>query len=634
MRNNVILTICLLAGCTLRSQVNLDSLYALWQDKTQSDSIRTNAYADYIWDGYLFSQPDSGFILAEELVNFGKEQEYLKAQFAGYTLQGVSWVNRSDYKKTLLYYLRALDVAEEIGHPAALAIAYNNVGSIYHDKGDLTTALDYYLKSLEYNLPTQVGTNLNNIGTIYMNQGNFSKALEYFQRSLELNRRKGAQHEMANTLAKIGGIYREEGQYRNSLDHYSQSLRIYEQINNQFGIAETYSNIGVLYDKQGDYPQALLYHKKSLTLYQELGDKNGMAVSVNNIGEIYVKQGEFTQALDYCQRGFEMAVSIQSLARKRASCSCLYDANKALGNGEEALIYLELLKAFEDSLDTRETAKKLQQMEFQEEARLIQQAYEEDMRHEEKTRNIVVAMGIFFLLLAGSFYWRWRYVRQSKASLQIEKDRSENLLLNILPEEIARELKDKGRADARDFDKVSILFTDFKSFTEQSALLSPAELVEEINQCFEAFDSIIEKYGVEKIKTIGDAYMAAGGLPIRSDNSVINTVLAALEMQEFIVARSVEQKAKGRPFFEMRAGIHTGPVVAGIVGIKKIQYDIWGDTVNTASRLESAGEVGRVNISQATYELIKNNPKLVFESRGKIAAKGKGAIDMYFVSKT
>jgi hypothetical protein len=120
----------------LKGQVNLDSLYTLWQDKTQPDSIRSNAYADYIWDGYLFSQPDSAFILAEELVAFGLDKPYLKAQFAGYTLQGVSWVNRSDYQKTLHYYIRALDIAKEIGHPAALTIAHNNVGSIYHDMAE------------------------------------------------------------------------------------------------------------------------------------------------------------------------------------------------------------------------------------------------------------------------------------------------------------------------------------------------------------------------------------------------------------------------------------------------------------------------------------------------------------------
>jgi adenylate cyclase len=206
------------------------------------------------------------------------------------------------------------------------------------------------------------------------------------------------------------------------------------------------------------------------------------------------------------------------------------------------------------------------------------------------------------------------------------------LLLNILPADIAAELKEKGRADARDFDLVSILFTDFKDFTEQSAKLSAADLVNELNHCFEAFDGIMGKYHIEKIKTIGDAYMAAGGLHVPTDDSVKNTVLAAIEMQAFVGKRKAEMDKMGLPAFEMRVGIHTGPVVAGIVGVKKFQYDIWGDTVNTASRMESNGDVSKVNISQATYDLIKGDSNFNFESRGKIQAKGKGEMEMWFVS--
>jgi class 3 adenylate cyclase len=219
------------------------------------------------------------------------------------------------------------------------------------------------------------------------------------------------------------------------------------------------------------------------------------------------------------------------------------------------------------------------------------------------------------------------FIRKSKAEISKEKDRAENLLLNILPEEVARELKEKGKATARKYEKVSILFTDFKEFTQVASNLSPETLVGELNKFFMVFDAVCDKYKIEKIKTIGDAYMAAGGLPLPLDISVKNTVLAALEMTRFVAERKETPK-----LFEMRAGIHTGPVVAGIVGVRKFQYDVWGDTVNIASRMESAGEPGRVNISKTTYDLIRDDPDFTFEYRGCIEAKGKGKVEMYFVS--
>ena len=166
---------------------------------------------------------------------------------------------------------------------------------------------------------------------------------------------------------------------------------------------------------------------------------------------------------------------------------------------------------------------------------------------------------------------------------------------------------------------------------QAAELMSIEELVEELNFSFKGFDEIIEKYGIEKIKTIGDSYMAAGGLPNPSDDSVKNTVLAALEMQKFMAARKEIRLKANKTAFEMRVGIHTGPIVAGIVGVKKFQYDVWGDTVNTASRMESNGDIGKVNISQTTYELLKDDADFSFESRGKIEAKGKGLIEMWFV---
>lgn len=213
--------------------------------------------------------------------------------------------------------------------------------------------------------------------------------------------------------------------------------------------------------------------------------------------------------------------------------------------------------------------------------------------------------------------------------LQKEKQKSDELLLNILPAETAEELKQFGKTKAKRFDHVTVFFSDFKGFSALAKTMEPEQLVAEIDKCFRTFDEIMEMYGLEKIKTIGDAYMCAGGVPSPSKDAAANVVRAALEIQAYMNALAFEKRDRNEPYFEARIGIHTGSIVAGVVGIKKFAYDIWGDTVNVAARMEENGEVGKVNISEATYQFVKNEFRCT--SRGKIEVKNRGAIEMYFV---
>lgn len=216
-----------------------------------------------------------------------------------------------------------------------------------------------------------------------------------------------------------------------------------------------------------------------------------------------------------------------------------------------------------------------------------------------------------------------------KSQLDQERAKSERLLRNILPDSVADELKLKDRVTPLRYESATVLFTDFVGFTRIAEQLTPEELVGELDDCFRRFDQIMERHGLEKIKTIGDAYMAAGGLPRPNDTHVPDAVAAALEIQAFMAEHQREREAGGMPSWELRVGIHTGPLVAGVIGEKKFVYDIWGDTVNVASRLEAAGTPGRVNISRAIFEQIHKTYRC--EYRGAIVAKNKGEIDMYYV---
>ncbi len=254
----------------------------------------------------------------------------------------------------------------------------------------------------------------------------------------------------------------------------------------------------------------------------------------------------------------------------------------------------------------------------------------------EALRNYAIGLGALLLLLCGLLYYRFvakrkaaKSLEESNAELAEARKRSDELLLNILPANIAEELKTKGAAKARKFTDTTILFSDFVNFTRISELLGPEDLVRQLDVCFRAFDEILADYpDLEKIKTIGDAYMVASGLDDRK-SIPSSLVKAALRMQSFLAEERKRREARGLPYFEARIGMHTGPVVAGVVGLKKFAYDVWGDTVNTASRVESKGEPGKVNISETTYRLIKYQFDCGY--RGKVEVKNKGMLDLYYV---
>ncbi|MCE7926637.1 MAG: adenylate/guanylate cyclase domain-containing protein [Haliscomenobacteraceae bacterium CHB4] len=260
------------------------------------------------------------------------------------------------------------------------------------------------------------------------------------------------------------------------------------------------------------------------------------------------------------------------------------------------------------------------------------------LREAESNRKFYVAAILGLLLLAGGSMFSFIRARQhnkvmeeKNKTIRQEQERSENLLLNILPALVADELKKNGQTKAQYFDDVSVLFADFVGFSKIAEQLQPQQLVTELDTAFKAFDEIIAKYGLEKIKTIGDAYMCAGGLApgARESSQIRDMVSAARDMQNWLTAWNAEREAQGLPRFDARIGIHRGPVVAGVVGSRKFAFDIWGDTVNIAARVEQASEGGKINISGEAYEIVKTFSPCQY--RGKISVKNKGEIDMYFV---
>ena len=221
-------------------------------------------------------------------------------------------------------------------------------------------------------------------------------------------------------------------------------------------------------------------------------------------------------------------------------------------------------------------------------------------------------------------------IEEQKRLIEDEQEKSERLLLNILPFEVARQLKSKGKAGTRYYKFVTVLFTDFKDFSKNTRELEPKDLVAILDEYFAKFDEITGKHYMEKIKTIGDAYMCAGGLPLRNKSNPVDAVLAGLEITDYMQRNRVNPKSSIPPW-DLRIGIHTGPVVAGVVGRKKFAYDIWSETVNAAARMENLGEINKVSISENTHEYIKNYFNC--EARGTVEAKNIGKVKLYTVER-
>ncbi|WP_411894246.1 adenylate/guanylate cyclase domain-containing protein [Winogradskyella sp. A2] len=643
-----IITSLVLFCCLFLVNAQEENYYDIWQDETKTDSTRAKAYYTYLFIEYMFDKPDSAIILVDNLKSFAEQNNDLYSLGLSEDIRARSHFYNGDYVNALKESNKALKTFQEQGDRLKISQSLSLIGEIYSDQGDYLRAINYINRSAkiaeEIENETQIVSTNNLIGNIYSNQEDPNNALKYYEKSLLITEKKQNSLSHANVLQDIGVAYDQLEDYNKALQYYNQSEKIYKEVGEQVGLSNILFLKGSVYANQNQFNIALEFFKESLRLDEEFQIEYNSIIKFLEIGDVYLNTNKFREAIKNCKKSLTLSDKYGLLGIKSTSCSCLYEAYKGLGNANQALYYNDRVEQIEDSLKEEELALKLQQMEFakQVEADSLKQveidlrkemAFQADLGKKNRNKNIAIGAGLLFLILAGGFYSRWRYTKKSKNVIEKEKEKSENLLLNILPAEIAEELKTKGRADARDFDNVSILFTDFKGFTQASEKLSAKELIEEINYCFKAFDHICTKYSIEKIKTIGDAYMAAGGLPVPSEDSIKNTVLAGLEMQKFITTRIAEKKEQNEIFFEMRLGIHTGPVVAGIVGLRKFQYDIWGDTVNTAARMESSGEIGKVNISESTYNHIKSDILFSFKSRGKIQAKGKGEVEMFFVNK-
>jgi len=362
---------------------------------------------------------------------------------------------------------------------------------------------------------------------------------------------------------------------------------------------------------------------EAIRILEKAEDYYPICVYLISMCDIYLLKEEQQTALNYANRSLQLALRYglkEQISNASLKLSTLYE--KA-GLTDESFKYYKDYVLYRDSVNDIKSVQTMADLRTDYE--VSQKQIEVDLLNQQRKNQRIILISLFIILflsfiLLGTLYWYLKTISK-------EKKRSESLLLNILPFETAKELKLNGKVDAVKFDKVTVLFTDFVQFTKVAEHTDPEQLVRSIDFYFKAFDEITTKHGLEKIKTVGDAYMCAGGLPTINKTHARDVVNAAKEIADMVSTEF--QKVDELSHFEVRIGVHTGPVVAGIVGIKKWQYDIWGDTVNIASRMETMSKPGRVNLSETTYDEIKD--EFACEYRGEIEVKYRGLLKMYFL---
>jgi len=592
---------------------------------------------------------------------------------------GLEYLYEEDFEESKIYFDQALNTSKEIGFTKGQAYALKNIGLVEYYQGNFTEVFDYWTRSLKEfeSIRDTLGiANLSsNVGVIYYDQGSYARALDYYLQSLRYSEFHGDVKRISTALVNIGGVYTQLEEYQKALSYYQQ-LEFYLDQFDDPDIESTYlMGIGEVYSLTDDHEMALRYYLQALRITKDTPD---YAHNLTMIGKEEYSLGDRELAIKYYDSAYSIAREanlLLDLVQTRLAMGLIYlnedpkksieiyeegafiartmainedlkdiyqgmsHAYRNLGDFKNAYKYQEEFLKLKDSIFNLETDDKIRGLQFdfdlskkEDEIGLLEKEALIQELTEKRQKNTIYGVGIalfFIVLLALGLFRRYKFIKETNIIIEAEKNRSESLLLNILPEETALELKEFGKVKAKRFESTTVLFTDFVGFTAFAKNLEPEELVSSVDYYFSKFDEIMDKYKVEKIKTIGDAYMCASGLPEPNKYDVFRAVQAAFEIIEFI-EESKKTEMDDLTQFDIRIGMNTGPIVAGVVGTKKFAYDIWGDSVNVASRMESKSLPGKINISESTYDLIKDVYHC--EYRGEIDVKNKGMMKMYFVN--
>ncbi|MBK7985671.1 MAG: tetratricopeptide repeat protein [Ignavibacteria bacterium] len=617
--------------------------------------------------------------MAQDALPFSEQALTLTEQIASKKLQakalgniGNLHINLSDYLRALDYFGRALSLSEELGNKAGVATCLGNIGNVYYYLSDYALALEYYGKALALNeaLGNQAGMarHFGCIGNVHYSLSDYARALEYMGKALELDEELGNKAGVAAWLGNIGTVHSRLSDYAHALEYLGKALALHEELGNKAGVAACLGNIGNVHKNLSDYARALEYLGRALSLAEELGDKSGVATWLGNIGIVHINLSEYPLALEYYAKAL---VLDEELGNKRGVAGHLGNigatyAQQDFEGYDPAKAEEFLLRAIDLSTDIGYKAALIELHKN------LSYLYEHDQRfgdaftHYKKYIAIKDEVNVEEVKKQESLRDQQKQAAAREKEMEIERTRfqeRENILNNILPEGITQRLIKGENPIADHYDSVSVLFMDIVEFTTLCTKVSAQQLVHLLNAIFSSADAVMREFGMEKIKTIGDAYMAVAGAPIVQEDHAQRAANAALKllevMQNLVVSFPPEYGDRSWiesiPEIEVRIGLHCGPAAAGVVGENKFLYDLWGDAVNTASRMESRGEAGKIHVSEEfvrelgmrneelgmkdkeltgdNSQFVIINSQFIFVPRDEMEIKGKGIMKTYFLEK-
>ena len=608
--------------------------------QSQADVDQLNQQAESM----LNQKPKESLSTAGNAKTTAENIGYKKGLAKAVALMGVANYKIDDYAKAKIFINQAVAISEQINDTFSISFCKYWLANLELNQGQYGKALDFYQTALA--LAQKVGDKkniarcLDGKASIYESLGEDEKAIALYNQSLATAKEINFKEWYGNIAFELGNQAYKKGKIDEAIAKYNEAIQLSEESGNLNNKASCFQQLASIYYDKNNSKEAMKYVQQAMDIFQETGSMSSFSHTRLLMCFVLLSDKQYDLSIDLAKMSMEEGKANGEVDLQKSSAEALYYAYLYKGDKAKALDYHVKFHELSEANHTQELAKKMTQMELQasfeterEISKAVQDKKDAETTAEFNRQKLVkkasfIGLGLLAIIAALAIF-AFIQKRNDTRLIAAEKKKSDDLLLNILPAEVAQELKDSGHSKAKNYDMATVLFADIKNFTGAAEKMTPEQLVSEIDYYFKNFDEITTKYKIEKIKTIGDAYMCVGGLPKADGDNAYYVICAALEMQDFMRRTKEEKTREGKIYFEIRIGIHTGPLIAGIVGLRKFAYDIWGDTVNIAARMEQHGEEGKINISGNTYELIKG--KFNCTHRGKVDAKNKGQIDMYFV---